>query len=201
MKRKPGLARLAELFERRQPDRERWGKRESYGGEHWDSRGEQAAALLPDSVRVLEIGVGKGAFRDLVERRTDYVGADLNPLDDRTLPLDLDADPLPPGPFDWIVLLGVAEYLHRLPEVAAKLRAGADSLLVSYCAMPETGDPAAMAAARRAVGWVNDLSVPEFRALFAQDGFALREEQSYRHAGPHWDQRIYLFQRAVDSTR
>ncbi len=195
VKRYGNVSRILDLVSRKQPDRDRWGDPASYGGEHWDSRAKQAARLVDDGARVLEIGVGKGTFRDEVKARCRFVGADLNPLDDQTLALDLDSDPLPPGEFDVIVLLGVLEYLHNLPAVAEKLRAGAPRLLLSYCSIPGDGASDTVVAARRERGWVNDLTVPEFRALFSAAPFRLVVEEPYKTPGPFWDQRIYRFDR------
>lgn len=127
--------------------------------------------------------------------RCSFVGADLNPLDGQTLAMDLDNDPLPAGEFDIIVLMGVSESLHNLPEVAEKLRAGAPSLLVSYCSIPGDRASDAVVAARRERGWVNDLTVPEFRNLFSAAPFKLALEEPYKTPGPFWDQRIYRFDR------
>ena len=124
----------------------------SHGGDHWDRRARQAARLVRDGVRVLEIGVGKGTFRDEVKGRCSFVGADLNPRDDQTLAMDLDSDPLPAGAFDVIVLTGVLEYLHDLTAVAAKLRAAAPQVLISYCSIPGDAASETVVRARRERG-------------------------------------------------
>jgi hypothetical protein len=67
-----------------------------------------------------------GVFRDLVSARTAYVGADLEPLDPATIPLDIDRDELPERTFDYAVLLGVITYLHRPREAARKICGVAD---------------------------------------------------------------------------
>jgi hypothetical protein len=188
------IQRLLDLARARRPDRERWGKPESYK-DQWNARAEQAARLVPDGARVLEIGVGKGAFRALIEARCSYLGADLNPIDARTLPLDLDADPLPAGPFDMVVLLGVIEYLHAVPKVAEKLRAAAPRLLVSYCCVPQDPPSPAVLEARRGLGWVNDLDVAALRAAFAVAPFRLEHEEPFGAPGSFHDQRIFVFSR------
>lgn len=177
-------------------DPDRWGKAESYGGAHWDDRSAQAARLVPEGARVLEIGVGKGMFRAAVAGRCRYLGADLNPLDAETLRLDLETDPLPEGPFDLIVLMGVLEYIHRFDEVAARLRGSGAALLISYCAIPGERVTPEVVSARRERGWVNDLSVAGFRAVFDRAPLRLAVEEPYKQPGPFWDQRIYRFDRA-----
>ena len=198
VKRNGNLSRILDLVSKRQPDRDRWGDPASYGGDHWDSRAKQAAHLVRDGARVLEIGVGKGTFRDEVKGRCSFVGADLNPLDDQTLAMDLDSDALPAGAFDVIVLMGVLEYLHNLPAVAEKLRAGAPQVLISYCSIPGNAASAAVVSARRERGWVNDLTVPQVRALFGVAPYHLAVEEPYKKPGPFWDQRIFRFDRPAD---
>lgn len=192
---KRNIGRILDLVRQRRPDPDRWGDPGSYGGAHWEDRSVQAARLVPDGARVLEIGVGKGAFRALVEGRCRYLGADLAPLDDHTLVLNLETDPLPEGPFDLIVLLGVLEYIHDFNAVAARLRASGAGLLLSYCAIPGPVAGPEVVAARRERGWVNDLTPDAFRATFAVAPLSLASEEPYKRPGPFWDQRIFLFRR------
>jgi SAM-dependent methyltransferase len=107
------------------PDRERWGDPVNYRP-RWAERSRLAASLVKEGTSVLEIGVGTGVFRDLVSARTAYVGADLEPLDPATIPLDIDRDELPERTFDYAVLLGVITYLHRPREAARKICGVAD---------------------------------------------------------------------------
>jgi hypothetical protein len=60
----------------RAPDRQHCGNLLSYKPE-WSERAKYAAALVPDNVSVLEIGVGTGVFRELVKSRTMFVRSDL----------------------------------------------------------------------------------------------------------------------------
>ena len=127
-------------------DRERWGNPQSYKA-HWSRRAEQAAALIPNDVSVLELGVGTGCFREMIFNRTRYQGMDLQPLEPSILPLDLDNDPLPDGVFDFVVTLGVFEYLHHPDLAAQKICAAAKQIVVTYCCRKEGPmDEAAMKA-------------------------------------------------------
>src|SRR5690242_10704271 len=119
----------------------RWGDRESYRPS-WAARAEVAARMAPDNASILEIGVGAGAFRALVSHRCRYLGADLSPLDPETLRLDLDLDPLPAGTFDYVVMLGVLEYLRSPDAALRKARASGRRALYSYCCLKAGADRA-----------------------------------------------------------
>lgn len=150
-------------------DRQRWGDPSSYKLE-WSRRANLAAALLPDHARVLEIGVGTGVFRALVNARTVYLGADLQPLNSATTMLDIDRDPLPDKRFDYAVLLGVFEYLHQPETAAKKLCDAADHIIASYCCL-RPGLEAARGRSGR--GWVNNFDKAEFVELFFRRGHEL----------------------------
>ena len=156
------------------PDRQRWGNPLSYRPE-WSERSRLAASLVPDNASVLEIGVGTGAFREFVKARTAYLGADLQPLDAATIELDLDLDPLPPGRFDYAVLLGVFGYLHRPQAAAEKVCRAAHHVIVSYCCRRKELPVAAVLESRQRRGWVNNFDQAEFIALFARHGHELAE--------------------------
>jgi Capsular polysaccharide synthesis protein/Polysaccharide pyruvyl transferase/Methyltransferase domain len=169
----------------------RWGDKGSYNlYPAWAERAQVASRLVPDGACVLEIGVGTGEFRRLVGERCFYLGADLNPLDGETIALNLDADPLPEGRFDYVVLLGVFEYL-RLPELAAKkLCAAADTVLISYCCKTDASPEAAADRLRRE--WWNGCDESEFVALFTARGKSLRSRTTFNTA-PYFEQVIFTF--------
>ena len=189
------VGKILERAAKGQADPDRWGDPASYGGDHWDDRARQAAQLVPDGLRVLEIGVGKGAFKALVKGRCTYTGADLNPLDRESLRLDLETDPLPYGPFDVIVLLGVLEYLHKLDRVTDMLRDAAPSLLISYCCVPGEAASTQVRNARLERGWVNHLTAAQVRTQFGRPPFLLSTEETFKTPGRLSDQRIFLFTR------
>lgn len=149
------------------PDRQRWGKPSSYQSD-WDDRAKIVAQLISDDIHVLEIGVGIGNLRKLLEQRCTYVGADLEPLDSNTLALDLDNDPLPQERYDCIVSLGVFEYLHNPQEAAAKIASVTDHVVVSYCCICDNFPNAVNMRSKR--GWVNHFSEAEFIQMFTLMG-------------------------------
>jgi hypothetical protein len=166
--------RLLQLSATRTADRRRWRDPASYKPE-WVGRAELAASLLPDGMRVLEIGTGSGVFRRLVDARCSYTGADLEPLDRDVIALDLDCDPLPATLFDFVVVLGVFEYLYHPLEAAMKLCGAASNIVVSYAAVREAASKEVVGALRQKRGWVNEFTKTEFLNLFIRNGFAERE--------------------------
>lgn len=162
-------ARLRMLAEAASPDRLRWGSAASYKPE-WGDRARLAAPLVPDGSHVLEIGVGRGQLREMLEHRCRYVGADLAPLDDRTITLDIEKDPLPDARYDTIIMLGVLTYLHAPRVVVEKITAAADLIVMSYCCVRAATPEAHAARLKR--GWVNHMTKAELVELFESCGFS-----------------------------
>ena len=172
---------------------QRWGDAGSYNKySAWVERAEIVSALIPDGSSILEIGVGKGDFRSLVfSARTLHVGADLNPLDADTIALNLDSDPLPPGYYDYcVVLLGVLEYVRRPNADARKICDAARHLVITYCCKIDASAEGAQERLQRE--WINDFTEAEFVALFASLGKPLVSRASFQRA-PHFEQVIFKF--------
>lgn len=181
--------RLTRLALARAPDRQRWGAVSSYRSEG-SVCAEMAAKCITSGEKVLEIGAGAGGFRTIVADRCQYTGVDLEPIDSQTLRLNLDDDPLPAGPWDAIVLLGVLAYLHRPVEALSKIFAAAGKVVFSYCCARD-GD---LNAVRQRLGWVNSFTEGELVALANGAGFALASMDHFNSADD-FDQKIFVFVR------
>jgi SAM-dependent methyltransferase len=175
------------------PDRYRWGNPLSYKPD-WNDRARLAAPLIPDGAKVLEIGVGAGNLKRLIQHRCVYVGADLEPLDTDTRSLDLDCEPLPDEHYDCIVALGVFEYLHRSREAAAKIASASDHIVISYCCTHEGFPSVSEIRGRR--GWVNHFSEAEFTRMFALLGLDLVSRAPY-NAADDFEQVVFEFRRVA----
>lgn len=169
--------RLQKLKEAKRPDRLRWGDRSSYRA-HWADRSALAASLIPDGTSVFEAGAGAGDLRRLVAARCRYVGSDLSPVEEGVLKLDLDRDAIP-GAYDYVVALGVFEYLHFPEDAARRLLAAGRTLVVSYCCVPENVTRSEAAAKRGRRGWVNAFSEAEFIDLVSQAGGRIVERHLF----------------------
>jgi hypothetical protein len=96
-------------------------------------RSALAVKHIRDGSRVLEIGTEVGMFRQLVANRCRYTGADLQPIDLQTIALDIESDPILPGPLEIIVLFGVFKCLYDPLHALMKVCAEAKSVVFTYC--------------------------------------------------------------------
>ena len=185
--------RLARLARAGAPDRQKWGVPSSYNPQ-WAARAELAATVIADGERVLEVGVGGGAFRDLIAGRCTWLGTDLQPVLPGVQALNLECDPLPAGSWDAVVMLGVLEYIHDTPGVLAKLFRHSPKLVMTYC-LPRDGD---VVPVRRGRGWVSDLTLVDLHNHAAQAGFTLVQTTPFNSADD-FDQMMLVFTRNVSS--
>lgn len=179
--------RLARLAQTGVPDRQKWGIASSYNPQ-WAARAQLAATHIVDREKVLEVGVGGGDFRDLITGRCPWLGTDLQPVLPDVLALDLETDPLPFGPWDVVVMLGVLEYIHDPAVVLSKLFAAGDKVVMSYC-VPRAGD---VVQVRRERGWVSDLALEALLGAAALAGFTLTQTTAFNSA-EDFDQSIFVF--------
>jgi hypothetical protein len=182
--------RLERLERAKSPDRQKWGASSSYQADR-AGRGASAARHIRDGDRVLEIGTGTGTFRRLVADRCRYTGSDLQPLDEKTLALDIASDPIPPGPWDAAVMLGVLEYLHDPLAALRKVGAAAESLVLSY-SIPR--GPNAVPR-RHARGWTNALSEQDLSNAASAAGLSLKIREDLNETDD-FQQKIFVFARS-----
>jgi hypothetical protein len=135
----------------------------------WEARAAAAADLIGAGTRVLDIGCGAMRLEHHLPFRCHYQPMDIVARDERTVIADLNVDPLPEElveACDLVVMLGVWEYLYRPDEIFAAIAAAGKPILCSYCDMES-----ATGVDRRALGWVNDLSVAQFLQIAARNGY------------------------------
>ena len=150
----------------------RWGNILSYK-KVWAERNVMAASLIPDNSKVLEIGAGTGVLKKLIENRCAYIGADLVPLDDSFLCLNIDADPLPDMYFDYIVLIGVLSYTFFLEAIVEKIRHSANDVIITYPCIKDGLVKSQVIKSREEMGWRNHFFRDELIELFSKNKFDL----------------------------
>jgi hypothetical protein len=181
--------RLQRLASAAAPDRQKWGAASSYRPEGAE-RAALAATFIADGDRILELGTGAGAFRDLVVGRCEWFGTDLQPVLPEVQALNLECDQLPPGNWDVIVMLGVLEYIHRSTEVLTKIFHSCSKLVMTYC-LSRSGDFGEVRSSR---GWVNDISIDEIKSCATQGGFTLDHVVPFNSADD-FEQNVLVFSR------
>ena len=130
--------------------------------------------LLPEGVKYTPA--------DLVVRSADCYLTDLNQhfyYVDELFP----AAPTYEGLYDWVTLLEVAEFLHDLPRVFARVRKSSRGLIVSYRVIAADIDDAAKDR-RRAAGYLNDVTAERLEEYLAKAGWTIKERKE--GAETHW---------------
>lgn len=161
-------------------DTARWAQMNSLATQ-WDARAARAAEHIGENAHVLDIGCGAMALKSALKPGCTYQGADVVERAPGCLVVDLNQKQFPPGAYDWITFLGVLEYIHEPSWPLIKAHEAVPRLLLTYCCDITNG---AAIPQRRGMGWVNDLSLPDLRALLARSGWEINSE-SVDKRGPH----------------
>jgi len=151
-----------------QTDLERWADPVQLEA-MWQARSVLAADLVPAGSRVLELGCGAMTLERSLPFGCSYQPCDVVARDERTIVTDLNTHGVPEAALaacDLVVMLGLWEYLFKPGEVLAALARAGRPILCSYCPTELTAH-----VDRRALGWVNDFSLPAFLELARQSGY------------------------------
>lgn len=131
-----------------------------------DERAQIAAGFIPAGCRV--VGVGCGAMMPLERHlppETRYLPVDVVRRDARTVVVDLNVARLPDLEADYVVALGVLEYLNDVPGFLGQIDCNA---IFSYASV-DLEKPRDRAAS----GWVNAYTTEEMGRLFLRAGFQI----------------------------
>lgn len=145
-------------------DRTRWSDPRQLSAA-WDERAKLAAGLIPRGARVLDLGCGAMALEGFLPSGCDYIPCDLVARDDRTLVCDFNAGEWPEADCDFVVALGVLEYIADVPAFLRRLAGLNRPVALSYNLAGEAPRD------RRGHGWVNDYDRAAFGALLREAGF------------------------------
>jgi hypothetical protein len=154
------VSRVNALIDSKSSDVERWTDPLNADGALDHSRSQRAARVIPPGATVLDLGCGAMALRQYLPPGCQYHPADLVSRGPDAQVVDLNKGEFPVGSFDWIVMLGVIEYVFDVPAVLHACRKAAKFLVVDY-----NSQWLDVPAARRRCGWVNDLRPGEFLDL------------------------------------
>jgi hypothetical protein len=155
---------------------QRWSNRGALSADPlWDKRAAAAGALVPSHFRrILDVGCGDMKLERYLPEGSTYIPLDVVPRDDRTIVVDLNRSRLPKVEADFVVGMGVLEYLFDIPGFLRQIARQVPEGLFSY--HPLEASPARD---RLAVGWVNALNSRELLALFRAAGYKSIQVHEY----------------------
>lgn len=108
-------------------------KREYPWRERWVKRMKIASGLVPCGTSVTDLGGGLGDLYWSMRGECDYVSIDLKPWTDKTLVADFNRGEFPPvRKADFIVCLGLIEYIEYPETFLESIKKYGDVLVISY---------------------------------------------------------------------
>jgi len=136
----------------------------------WNQRARLAADFIPAGAHVLDLGCGRMALEGFLPPGCRYTPCDVVRRDERTLLCNFNEQPIPQAAgVTHVTALGVLEYIHDWRGFLRQLRALCLPVVFSYCPTDFTAH-----LDRKALGWINHLSLQELSDGFAEAGFHLQ---------------------------
>ncbi len=116
-------------------DVERWARLSDLSEDRrisWRRRARTAASFIKLHSSVLDLGCGMMPLEEELPEGCRYTPSDCVPRDSRTIVLDYHEALPPPGDYDYVVALGVAEYLEDPETFFTRLTSYGATLIFSY---------------------------------------------------------------------
>eukprot|EP00727_Mastigamoeba_balamuthi_P001560 m51a1_g11400 hypothetical protein (1465) ;mRNA; r:20353-28244 len=163
------------------------GALKDWGGRHYWVLAYMRRHGARAGQRVLDVGCGLMLIERELPAGMVYVPSDVVARDNRTLVADYLTQGLPPpralpgGPVDWVLVLGVLEYMPDYARFARELRAYNASVVMTYAGVPDGVTRARGPGTHRGrlpYLWLNSLHVAEVWQLMRDAGFAIVEKRA-----------------------
>ncbi len=153
----------------RQTDLARWSDAANLSAA-WNERARLAADFIPAGAHVMDLGCGRMALETYLPPGCRYTPCDLVARDERTLLCDFNSQAVPqPAGVTHLVALGVLEYIHDWRGFLGQMCAFGLPVVFSYCPTDFTSH-----LDRKALGWINHLSLNDLCEGFTEAGFNLQ---------------------------
>ena len=136
-----------------------------------DQRAAFAGDFIPDGARVLDLGCGAMALRQVLPNGCSYQPCDGVARDPSTIVCDFTAGEFPDAAAaeaDIIAMLGVLETIVDVDGFLSRLRRTGRDVVLSYCPTDFSG-----AADRQSLGFANHFSLYDLAVLFDRFGFRI----------------------------
>jgi len=160
----------------RQSDRARWFDAHSYDPS-WVGRAALAAQFIEPGSKILDLGCGEMQLASVLPADCSYSPADLHPRHAGVIQIDLNRGEFPEGHYDYVVLLGVLEYLHDPAGVLRRAREHADNLICSYQIVKKRD--LKMKQLRLRGGYFNDFDDNSLACLLADNGWKVSQAKTH----------------------
>jgi hypothetical protein len=145
------------------------------GYKMWEDRARAAAAFVPPGSRVLDIGCGDMAVERFLPEGCVYLPLDVVARDERTMVIDLNRQRLPAIEADFVIGLGVLEYIYDLPALFRQLARQIPQGLFTYYPLNES-----IERDRLSLCWVNALNTPELLVILRASGYRGVKTRRYK---------------------
>jgi tetratricopeptide (TPR) repeat protein len=143
----------------------------------------RAADFIPAGSTVLDLGCGGRALKGCLSTASRFLPCDLTRREERTTECDFNAGAFPDAQAeeaDIVIALGVLEFILDPRSFLRHLRQWERPMVLTYGVLDGLPNPED----RRALGWVNDISLDELKGLIAEAGF--RMQQCLQIDRIHW---------------
>jgi O-antigen/teichoic acid export membrane protein len=135
----------------------------------WEERARMAASLIAPGATVLDLGCGEMVLERFLPPNCVYIPSDCVARDARTIVSDYnEAVPAIDTGVDTICVLGVLEYLYKLPDFMRAITSSRKALIVSYCPSDLTEN-----LDRAGRGWVNNFTSAVLEQMFKDNGYLI----------------------------
>jgi hypothetical protein len=165
------------LFDARQTDADRWRNAESTYGAKNPLRAQIASCLIPEGRSVLDIGAASQILRRYLYEGCKYVPSDYLDRGNGTLVCDLNKGEFPEGRYDYVVTLGVVEYVHDVDWMFSRIYGVGKYYILTYNVIRDEDEGDAILIQRvNRYGWRNAFSRAELVRKLESAGWKVKKE-------------------------
>jgi hypothetical protein len=137
--------------------------------EAWKQRIKQMSYFIPPGASVVDLGCGKMWLKEFIPD-SRYTGVDYLHRGDGCVVVDFNLSQFPVIDADVAFVSGALEYIINPEWFIDEISKHFQMCILSYWCFDDIPD----ISRRRAVGWVNDLTIKEMCRLFNEKGFRLK---------------------------
>lgn len=151
----------------------RWEDVSDTWGEKHPLRSQIAARFIGPGKSVLDLGAGSMVLKKFLPPDCRYQPCDIYPRSPDCLVADLNAQQFPAGHYDWVVMLGVFQFLTDPAWAVAQCRQVAGQAVFSYSPTIRDQSTPKEIEWREGEGWVNHYNYNQYLSIISQGGWEI----------------------------